>query len=196
MQRAQKAIYDKKSAGNVLMCVLEVYEKYMYPKEWIDNDIKYYLNMAAPICNNLTYPELVGREYDKQFKCEQAMEANVGVRCYTMHTSKGLEANIVYLLDVNEGLFPNAEVLEKKTRARCIYDASLDVRSERNLLYVAITRAKKSLYISYSNGQVATLLSDPENNAYRMYDSTYKEEHKLYNDLEYFTSLLAQGGQV
>lgn len=193
MERAREAVMQKKSAGSVIMCLMQVYEKYIYPKEWVDNEIRYYLNMVAPICNNMTYPEMVLREKDKQFKCEEAMDARIGVRCYTMHTSKGLEANHVYLLDVNEGLFPNAEQLEKKTKAHCLYDASLDVRSERNLLYVAITRAKKDLYISYSNGQVATLLSSPEDNMYRSYDEVYKSEHKLYDDLESFTNLLARG---
>ena len=165
----------------------------MKANEYYPNEDTYYYNMAAGICNRMTYPEMVQREIDKENRSKECLNADFGIRCYTMHSSKGLEAKHIYLLDVDEGLFPNTNVLTKKHEAGCDYDASLDVRSERNLLYVAITRAKDTVTVSYSNGSLATLLSNPEGNTYRMYDKIYESEHKLYDDIETFKGLFTKG---
>ncbi len=56
----------------------------------------------------------------------------------SVHTTKGLEFGIVFLIGMNDGVFPDY-------RART--EAAL--QEERNNLYVAITRAKRALYITY-----------------------------------------------
>lgn len=195
MKEAANRIMNKKSAGNVIVACKTVYDRYMKADEFYPNEDTYYYNMAAGICNNMTYPEMVQREIDKENRALECLNADMGIRCYTMHSSKGLEAKSVYLLDVNEGLFPNTSTLDKKLKKDCDYDASLDVRSERNLLYVAITRAKDSLTVSYSNGSLATLLSNPSSNAYRKFDSIYEKEHTLYDDVSAFASIFAREGQ-
>lgn len=193
IKQAGERIKAQKSAGNVIASLRTVYDKYMKANEYYPNEDTYYYNMAAGICNRMTYPEMVQREIDKENRSKECLNADFGIRCYTMHSSKGLEAKHIYLLDVDEGLFPNTSVLTKKHEAGCDYDASLDVRSERNLLYVAITRAKDTVTISYSNGSLATLLSNPEGNTYRMYDKIYESEHKLYDDIETFKGLFTKG---
>lgn len=62
-----------------------------------------------------------------------------GVSILTMHGSKGLEFDRVYLPDVNEGIIPGREI-----RSERAYE------EERRLLYVAITRARNDLYIYYT----------------------------------------------
>lgn len=195
MKEAARRIENKKCAGNVLVACKVVYEKYMKADEFYPNDESYYYNMAAGICNRMTYPEMIQRETDKEYRSLECLNADMGIRCYTMHSSKGLEAKHVYLLDVNEGMFPNKSSLGKKVEKGCEYDASLDVRAERNLLYVAITRAKDALTISYSNGSLATLLSDPLCNAYCKFDDIYRREHMLYDDVSAFASIFAKEGQ-
>ena len=192
MREAANRINNKKSAGNVIVAVRDAYKKFIQRYEYYPNEETYYYNMVAPIANIMTYPEMVNHENDKLQQSQYCLSADLGVRCYTMHSSKGLEADNVYLLDVNEGIFPNAEVLKKKHEAGCDYDCSLDVRSERNLLYVAVTRAKQHLTISFSNEQLATLLSDPDRNVYRYYDGIYETEHQLYDDLAGFTKVLVE----
>ncbi len=64
------------------------------------------------------------------------------VNLMTMHASKGLEFDVVFLPGWEEGLFPNQKSLEEKG------DKALE--EERRLAYVGITRAKKKLYISFS----------------------------------------------
>ena len=66
-----------------------------------------------------------------------------GVRLITAHASKGLEFEYVFVVGLEEGLFPH----ERSMRATKIEDAE----EERRLFYVAITRAKKKLFLSHAN---------------------------------------------
>ena len=71
---------------------------------------------------------------------EQYDESDDAVVMMTMHSAKGLEFPNVFLVGFEEGLFPGI---------RAIGDAE-EMEEERRLCYVAITRAKKSLYISHA----------------------------------------------
>jgi DNA helicase-2/ATP-dependent DNA helicase PcrA len=63
------------------------------------------------------------------------------VKLMTIHAAKGLEFSVVFVAGLEEMLFPNA--LSINTRE--------ELEEERRLFYVAITRAKKRLWISYAN---------------------------------------------
>ncbi|MEM7184377.1 MAG: UvrD-helicase domain-containing protein [Spirochaetota bacterium] len=60
------------------------------------------------------------------------------VQLMTMHLSKGLEFQVVFLVGLEEGILPNSRVL----------DEGGDVDEERRLFYVGMTRAKEKLTIS------------------------------------------------
>ena len=64
------------------------------------------------------------------------------VKLMTIHSSKGLEFDYVYLAGMEEGLFPSISY----------YDVSEEeIEEERRLCYVAITRAKKELIITHAS---------------------------------------------
>ena len=63
-----------------------------------------------------------------------------GVNLLSIHASKGLEFTEVYVIDLMDGRFPNTKLMGK--------GGSLE--EERRLFYVAVTRAKERLYLSYS----------------------------------------------
>ena len=63
------------------------------------------------------------------------------VNILTMHGSKGLEFKIVWLPDLNEGIIPSRNATEV-----------LQIEEERRMLYVAMTRAKQALIMSYVTG--------------------------------------------
>jgi DNA helicase-2/ATP-dependent DNA helicase PcrA len=63
------------------------------------------------------------------------------VKLMTIHAAKGLEFGVVFVAGLEEMLFPNA--LSINTRE--------ELEEERRLFYVAVTRAKKRLWISYAN---------------------------------------------
>ncbi len=59
----------------------------------------------------------------------------------TIHSAKGLEWNSVFIIHALEGFFPSAQA----------FDNDEQLEEERRLMYVASTRAKHNLYISYPN---------------------------------------------
>ena len=59
----------------------------------------------------------------------------------SIHQAKGLEWNVVFLIWLTDGAFPNGRVLEA--------DDEDMLEEERRLFYVAITRAKNELYMVY-----------------------------------------------
>lgn len=62
-----------------------------------------------------------------------------GVVLITAHSAKGLEFDHVFIIGAEEGVFPHRRAL----------DSSADIEEERRLFYVACTRARKRLYITY-----------------------------------------------
>ena len=64
------------------------------------------------------------------------------INLMTMHASKGLEFDVVFLPGWEEGLFPHQKSMDEKGKA--------GLEEERRLAYVGITRAKKLSYISFA----------------------------------------------
>ena len=62
------------------------------------------------------------------------------VTLMTVHSAKGLEYDYVYIVGMEEGLFPSSRSVESVA----------DLEEERRLMYVAITRAKKAALLSFS----------------------------------------------
>ncbi len=65
------------------------------------------------------------------------------VSLMSLHSSKGLEFKNVFIVGLEEDLFPSA----------LSYNSRDDLEEERRLFYVGITRAKKNLFISYANSR-------------------------------------------
>ncbi|OGE43851.1 hypothetical protein A3B45_02365 [Candidatus Daviesbacteria bacterium RIFCSPLOWO2_01_FULL_39_12] len=96
---------------------------------------------------------LVENGYDKK-------EVGDAVTLMTLHSAKGLEFPVVFMVGMEEGLFPHS---------RSMLDVN-ELEEERRLCYVGITRAKEKLYLTYtrqrlyfgtrSNNLVSRFLSD------------------------------------
>lgn len=80
------------------------------------------------IVDNLALMDMLGESDDE----------SDAVRLSTIHSSKGLEFPVVFVAGCEEGVFPNEDNCENG-----------DVSEERRLMYVALTRAKKLLFLSY-----------------------------------------------
>lgn len=67
-------------------------------------------------------------------------KADARVTLMTIHSAKGLEFPLVFIVGLEEGLFPHSRASESED----------DLEEERRLCYVAITRAQKDLYITHA----------------------------------------------
>ncbi len=86
---------------------------------------------------------LVQSEFSQDEKNKQkgpARQQAGSVTLTTLHQAKGLEWEIVFLVGMEEGLFPHS---------RALLDPG-ELEEERRLCYVGITRAKKELYLTYT----------------------------------------------
>ena len=70
----------------------------------------------------------------------QAGEGDDALQLMTTHSAKGLEFNVVFLSGLEEGLFPHENAIQE----------SGGLEEERRLMYVAVTRARRRLYLSYA----------------------------------------------
>ncbi len=70
----------------------------------------------------------------------QAQAGQDAIQLMTVHASKGLEFDCVFIGGMEEGLFPHENSMSDKG----------GLEEERRLMYVAITRARKRLYLSHS----------------------------------------------
>ncbi|RJX31505.1 MAG: DNA helicase II [Oxalobacter sp.] len=70
----------------------------------------------------------------------QAQEGQDAMQLMTVHSAKGLEFDAVFITGLEEGLFPHENSMQEEG----------GLEEERRLMYVAITRAKRRLYLSFS----------------------------------------------
>ncbi|MED5526205.1 MAG: DNA helicase II [Pseudomonadota bacterium] len=73
----------------------------------------------------------------------QADEFEDAVQMMTMHTAKGLEFPLVFVVGVEEGMFPSMQSVTDPDR----------LEEERRLCYVGMTRAMKKLYLCYAESR-------------------------------------------
>ncbi len=88
-------------------------------------------------------------------------EANF-VTLMTIHSAKGLEFPVVFLSGLEEDLFP----INRK------FDTDADIEEERRLFYVAFTRAKEKLYLTYARSR------------YRFGEVAYQDRSRFIDEID------------
>lgn len=68
------------------------------------------------------------------------LQKGEGVNLMSIHASKGLEFNLVFIVDLAQNRFPNIKLMKQGG----------SIEEERRLFYVGVTRAKDELYLSYA----------------------------------------------
>lgn len=176
--------------------LLDIYDEFVIEGKWwkLDQSKEYYFGLVSSIIQDKTYEDMVYDENDKFNKNEYYCSLNEGVRCYTFHSSKGLEARQVFLLDVDDGILPKDNSITNLVEKGCVLDAARELRNERNLLYVAITRCKEDLTIIH-NGTITKLIDSPLTNGYAFLDGVWKEKAMLTNESSAFRALLGIKGE-
>ena len=77
---------------------------------------------------------------------EDAEKPCESVKLMTIHASKGLEFPVVFILGFSEGIFPSSKTIEERKK--------LGLEEERRLFYVAMTRAKSRLFITFTRSRM------------------------------------------
>lgn len=140
----------KKDAKLVQFTTLELLDKVLEVTDYLSlynanveeeayrlENIKELRSVAMEFSDLTTFLEtIVLMESQDSKKAEHA-----AVTLMTMHAAKGLEFAIVFMVGMEEGLFPHS---------RALLDPE-ELEEERRLCYVGITRAKERLYLIYAN---------------------------------------------
>lgn len=106
-------------------------------------NIKELRSVASQFPNLVNFLEniaLVESEYFSESNTRNSKKGKNRATLMTIHAAKGLEFSVVFLVGLEEGLFPHSQAF---------FDAE-QMEEERRLAYVAITRAKDLLYLVYS----------------------------------------------
>lgn len=109
--------------------------------EWLRCDAAGYSTASEWQEAQRLYKEQLERERALSGGRERAQEEGFAVQLMTVHASKGLEFDYVFIPDCNEGVFPYGHMPDVRS-----------VEEERRILYVAMTRAKSSLELLYLTG--------------------------------------------
>jgi hypothetical protein len=124
--------------------------------DWIVNSLERFLKQfTKPDMPNFTFAVLSRYNHDlfkieerlhmknipynlcTNYDPERSKEHNKRITLTTIHASKGLEWDIVFFMNLHDDMFPSRKSDE-------------EIVCERRLFYVAVTRAKKGLYMTYS----------------------------------------------
>ncbi len=117
---------------------LTIPEEWKEVLEWLQVDAEGYIDFKSWEQHIQTSKESMEKHFRTKKQAEQ------GVHLMTMHASKGLEFEKVYIGNMNDGVIPKLKKGEMVTEEL--------IEEERRLFYVAITRAKTEIELHYVTG--------------------------------------------
>lgn len=188
---------EKKSLKETISAIIKKTDYESYIKEFGLAKQKDYENFEDRIENlkelmtvASKYDDLTGKEGIEKFLEEIALLQHTDklrddpnrITLMTTHASKGLEFPIVFIIGMEEGLFPHSRAIINP----------VELEEERRLCYVAITRAKENLILTYAKyrniygSHSATLPSRfigeiPSNLVdWQLINDFYDEDEKIY----------------
>jgi len=146
----QKEFTEKKlSESEKTIDILdEVLKKTKYLEKYDENDmedlarlenIKELRSVAIEFPNLIQFLENVALVESEYLPDQKQNDPNNAITLMTLHAAKGLEFKVVFLVGMEEGIFPHSQSL---------FSVS-DIEEERRLCYVGVTRAKDHLYLTY-----------------------------------------------
>ena len=109
-------------------------------KVQISNEIEGFSNLWKLYSKSNLKPTLTGFKNSISLGIVAKNLKEEGVCISTVHTMKGQESDIVFLIGLDDGTFPYYLAIEK---------GGEELHQEKNNLYVAFTRAKRFLYVTY-----------------------------------------------
>jgi DNA helicase-2/ATP-dependent DNA helicase PcrA len=141
-------------------------------------------NARELVSMTIRYDDQPGTEALTQFLEETSLQSDQdndtkdknGVRLMTVHASKGLEFDQVFVVGLEQDLFPHKNIGNRKRSKE-------EEEEERRLFYVAVTRAKKHLFLTYA--ELRTIFGQKQINAPSEFLEDVPDEIANHNDLYY-----------
>ena len=96
--------------------------------------------MEFPVLPEFLEQVALTEKESKKPRFAETTQGEGAVNLMTMHAAKGLEFKTVFIVGMEEGLFPHSRTLMNPE----------EVEEERRLCYVGITRAMDKLYLTYA----------------------------------------------
>ncbi len=142
------SLYFENEDKNVDKVIDDILEKSKYIEAFNDDsdeasaridNIKELINVASQYDTVTKFLEGVALMEDT----DEVDEDTNRVHLMTLHSSKGLEFPVIFMVGMEEGLLPHSRSMSDQE----------DLEEERRLCYVGITRAKKRLFFSFAQGR-------------------------------------------
>lgn len=133
----------------------------------IENDINMWKQHWKNYCGNT----IKGQRNLAQFRNQVALGMtqnydSEGISLLTVHMSKGLEFDVVFIMGVNEGTFPDYRAKSNK-----------EIKEERNNMFVSITRAKRVCYLTYPKLKMMPWGSEKRQNPSRFINELLRTQY-------------------
>ncbi len=106
-------------------------------------NIKELLSVAIEFPDLQSFLENVSLVQNQYFP-DKHNEKEEPIKLMTLHSAKGLEFDIVFIVGMEEGLFPHSRSMKNKE----------ELEEERRLCYVGMTRARKKLFLTYTQNRL------------------------------------------
>ena len=150
LERIAEAARKEKISETILFIIKES----GLEEEWKEGgeDGSARLENAYELANYATrFDDLPGEDGVSAFLSETALQSDQdelkeekkAVRLMTVHAAKGLEFDAVFVAGLEDGLFPHARASASRVTPE-------EAEEERRLFYVALTRARKKVYLTYA----------------------------------------------
>ncbi len=173
-EHMQELALRKDSLSEALEYVLQEmgYEKYLLKKEPLSGEermenVRELLSVSSSEGGGV--PEFL-QEIALFTDLERLNEEEEAVSLLTLHAAKGLEFPVVFLVGMEESIFPNARALEEEG----------GIEEERRLCYVGMTRAEERLYLCGARGR--TLFGSMQLNGFSRFLWEIPEELRYTDD--------------
>lgn len=148
LERDMKFIRQLSGAGALMYVRRKIgYDSHLEKKARSKEELKHWLEVADSLSRLAKGTKNVGqllRKWEEEkswadtYALQEMSQKKEGVHLYTLHGTKGLEFDEVFIIDCNEENIPSGKA-----------DTPEKIQEERRLFYVGITRAKKTVYLYY-----------------------------------------------
>ncbi len=131
-----------KALGILEKCAESTFENEIQQKEMVVNDIAMWKQHWKKYVSTSSYGSRTLTQFRNQVALgtTQLQTEKDAVALLTVHTSKGLEFDVVFVIGMCEGIFPDYRAIQKQGKA---------LLEEQHNAFVAVTRSKRLLYITY-----------------------------------------------